>query len=342
MTEIRGQRSVVNKSLSLSAMLSALSLLGALLSALSFPAVAQQSAKIPRIGVLRAGSLPDPFVEAFRQGLRDLGYVEGKTILIEYRYAEGKSDRLPNLAADLVRINSDVIVTADTPPTRAAMSATKEIPIIMGNVADPVAAGLVANLARPGGNVTGFSALAPQLDGKRLELLKETLPTVTRVAWVWDPGNPALTIRLKEMQAAAQALELKLQALEVRTPKELESAFEAAIREHAGALLVPAVMVSPYRRQIVDFADKKRLPLIYDTREFVEQAGGLMSYGPDFSDLWRRAAAYVDKILKGAKPADLPVEQPTKFELVINLRAAKQIGLTIPPNVLARADRVIK
>jgi putative tryptophan/tyrosine transport system substrate-binding protein len=314
----------------------------AMLLALSFPAEAQQVAKVRLIGVLRAGSRPDPFVDAFRQGLRDLGYIEGKNILIEFRYAEGKSDRLANLAAELVGIKSDVIVTADTPPIRAAKNATKEIPIIMGNVADPVAAGLVANLAHPGGNVTGLSALAPELDGKRLELVKETLPTITRVAWVWDPVNPALTVRLKQMQAASQALGLKLQALEVRNPEELGNAFKAAIKERAGALLVPAVMVSPYRRQILDFSETKQLPLVHDTREFVEQVGGLMSYGPDFSDLWRRAAVYVDKILKGAKPADLPVEQPTKFELVINLKAAKQIGLTIPPNVLARADKVIK
>ena len=188
--------------------------------------------------------------------------MEGRNIQIDLRYAEGKSDRLPNLAAELVRLKSDVIVTADTPPTRAARSATGEIPIVMAVVADPVAAGLVASLAHPGGNITGLSTLAPELDGKRLELLKETLPRVTRVAWVWDPGNPALVIRLKQMQAAAQALGLKLQALEVRNPKELESAFETAIRERAGALLVPAVMVSSYQRQIVEFAEKKRLPLI--------------------------------------------------------------------------------
>ena len=303
---------------------------------------AQQSGKVPRIGFLRIGSPPDPFVEAFRQGLRDLGYLEGKTILIEYRYAEGKSDRLPNLAAELVRIKCDVIVTADTPPIRAAKNATREIPIVMAAVADPVAAGLVASLARPGGNITGLSTLAPELDGKRLELLKETLPTATRVAWVWDPDNPALTIRLKQIQAAAQALGFKLQALEVRNPKELQSAFEATIKERAGALLVPAVMAGTYQRQILEFAQNKRFPLIYDTKEFVEQAGGLMSYGPDFSDLWRRAAGYMDRILKRAKPADLPVEQPTKFEFVINLKTAKQIGVTIPPNVLARADRVIK
>ena len=219
---------------------------------------AQQAGKVYRIGVLRGGSPADPFVEALRQGLHDLGYVEGKNILIDYRYAEGKPDRLPNLAAELVRIKSDVIVTADTPPTRAAKNATREIPIVMAVVADPVAAGLIVSLARPGGNVTGLSNLAPELDGKRLELLKETLPMVTRVAWVWDPGNPALVIRLKGIQAAAPALGLKLQALEVRNPGELESAFEAAIRERAGALLVPAVVASSYQRQIVDFADKRR------------------------------------------------------------------------------------
>jgi putative ABC transport system substrate-binding protein len=307
-----------------------------------YSAQAQSATKVFRIGVLRAGAPPDPFVEAFRQSLRELGYIEGKNILIEYRYAEGKSDRLAGLAAELVQIKSDVIVTADTPPTRAAKNATKDIPIVMGNVADPVAAGLVANLARPDGNITGLSTLAPELDGKRLELLRETLPAVTRVAWVWDPDNSALTVRLKQMQAASQALGLKLQPLEVRNPDELENAFNAAIRERAGAILVPAVMVSPYRKQIVEFTETKRLPLIHDTREFVEQAGGLMSYGPDFSDLWRRAAKYVDKILKGTRPADLPVEQPAKFELVINLKTAKALGLTIPQNVLARADKVIK
>jgi putative ABC transport system substrate-binding protein len=303
---------------------------------------AQQPGKIFRIGMLRGGSPPDPFVEVFRQGLRDLGYVEGKNILIEYRYAEGKSDRLANLAAELVRIKSDIIVTADTPPIRAAKNATSKIPIVMAVVADPVAAGLVASLARPGGNVTGLSTLAPELDGKRLELLKETLPKVTRVAWIWDPDNQGLAIRLKTMQAAAQALGVKLQALEVRNPEELERAFGAAIKQRAGALLVPAVMANSYQRQIVDFALKRRLPVVYDTKEFVEQPGGLMSYGPDFSNLWRRAAIYVDKILKGRTPDDLPVEQPMKFELVFNLKTAKQIGVTIPPNVLVRADRVIR
>jgi putative tryptophan/tyrosine transport system substrate-binding protein len=211
----------------------------------------------------------------------------------------------------------------------------------MGNVADPVAAGLVASLARPGGNITGLTTLAPELDGKRLELVKEILPKRSRVAFFWDPASPGMRIRFNEVQGASRALEITLQSLEVRNPKELESAFEAAIRERPGALMVPNTIVIAYGRQIVDFAAKNRRPLIYDTREFIED-GGLMSYGPSFPDLWRRAATYVDKILKGAKPLDLPVEQAMKFDLVINLKTAKQIGLTVPPNVLARADKVVK
>ncbi len=212
----------------------------------------------------------------------------------------------------------------------------------MGNVSDPVAMGLVASLARPGGNVTGLSNLAPDLAGKRLELLKETLPKVIRVAYIWDPRSPALTLIQKEMQAAAQALGLKLQSLEVRNHDELAKAFESAVSERAGALIVPAPMFGPYRKELAEFAEKKKLPLIFDTKGPVEEAGALMSYGPDFHDMWRRAATYVDKILKGAKPADLPVEQPTKFELVINLKTAKQLGLTIPQSVLYRADKVIR
>jgi ABC-type uncharacterized transport system substrate-binding protein len=312
------------------------------LAACGAVAHAQQPKDVSRICVLRAGSPPDLFIEAFRQGLHDLGYVEGSNIKIEYRYADGKPDRLPNLAAELVRIKCDVIVTADTPPIRAAKNATKAIPIVMAVVADPVAAGLVGSLARPGENITGSSSLAPELDGKRLELLKEILPTVTRVAWVWDPENPALKIRLKQIQAAAKALGLKLQTLEVRNPQELASALQLAIREHAGALLVPAVMGSSYQRPIMEFVEKKRLPVMFDTKEFVERSGDVVSYGLDFSDLFRRAATYVDKILKGAKRGDLPVEQPRKFELVINLKTAKQIGLRIPPSVLAQADKVIK
>jgi putative ABC transport system substrate-binding protein len=315
----------------------------ALLSTVSF-VEAQQARKIPTIGVLRPGSPspPDPLIQQFRKGLSELGYIEGKNVQIEYRYAEGKSDRLPDLAAELVRIKVDVIVTTDTPAIRAARQATTTIPIVMANVADPVATGLIASLARPGGNITGLSNLAPELDQKRLELLKETFPKATRVALIWQSGNPAQMLRLKAIQEAAQASGLKLQALEVRNADELASAFESAARERVAALIVPAAMVAAYRREIADFAGKKRLPVIYDTRESVEEAGGLMSYGPDLLDLYRRSAIYVDKILKGAKPADLPVEQPMKFELVINLKTAKALGLTVPQSVLYRADKVIK
>jgi putative ABC transport system substrate-binding protein len=306
-------------------------------------AEAQQAKKIFAIGFLVPGthSSYSARIEAFRQGLRELGYVEAQNLSIEYRYAEGKFDRLPDLVSELVRLKVDAIVTGDTPVVQAAKNGTSTIPIVMGNVADPVTVGLVASLARPGGNITGLTTLAPDLDGKRLELLKEILPKVTRVAFIWDPANSAMRIRFKEVQGAAQVLEITLQSLEVRNPKELESAFEAVIRERPSALMVPNTIVIAYGKQIVDFAAKNRLPLIYDTREFAE-ISGLMSYGPSFPDLWRRAAIYVDKILKGAKPADLPVEQPAKFELLINLKTAKQIGLTIPPNVLARADRVIR
>ncbi|HEV8342923.1 MAG TPA: ABC transporter substrate-binding protein [Candidatus Binatia bacterium] len=318
-------------------------LIAVALLAVAVIAEAQQAKKIPRVGFLIPGT-PSSWsarIEAFQQGLRELGYVEGKNINIEYRYAEGKFDRVPDLAAEMVRLKVDVIVTGDTPAIQAVKKTTDTIPIVMGNVADPVAAGLVTSLARPGGNITGLTTFAPELDGKRLELAQEILPKGARVAFFWDPAVSAMRIRFNEVQGAARALEITLQSLEVRNPKELESAFEAAIRERPGALMLPNTIVIAYGRQIVDFAAKNRLPLIYDTREFIED-GGLMSYGPNFPDLWRRAATYVDKILKGAKPADLPVEQPTKFELMINLRTAKQIGLTIPPNVLARADRVIK
>jgi putative tryptophan/tyrosine transport system substrate-binding protein len=307
-------------------------------------AQAQQRKQVPRVGFLVPGS-PSSYsdrIEAFRQGLRELGHVEGQNIIIEYRYAEGKSDRFPGLASELVQLKVDVIVTGTTPAIQAVKNTTSTIPIVMAEVADPVAVGLVASLARPGGNITGFTTLSPDLDGKRLELVKEILPKVTRVAYIWDPANLAQRIRFKEVQGAAQALAITLQSLEARNPKELESAFEAAIRERPGALMVPNPTVLAYGRQIADFAAQNRLPVIYDTREHAEKAGGLMAYGPNFADLLHRAATYVDKILKGTKPADLPVEQPTKFELVINLKAAKQIGLTIPPNVLARADRVIK
>jgi putative tryptophan/tyrosine transport system substrate-binding protein len=307
-------------------------------------AEAQQAKQVPRVGFLVPGS-PSSYADriaGLRQGLRELGYVEGQNIIIEYRYAEGKSDRLPVLASELVRLKVDVIVTGTTPAIQAVKKTTSTIPIVMAEVADPIAVGLVASLSRPGGNITGLTTLSPDLDGKRLELVKEILPKITRVAYIWDPANSAGRVRFKGVQGAAESLAITLQSLEARNPKELESAFEAAIREHPGALMVPNPTVLAYGRQIAHFAAQNRLPVIYDTGEHAEKAGGLLSYGPNFADLLRRSATYVDRILKGAKPGDLPVEQPTKFELVINLKTAKQIGLTIPPNVLARADRVIK
>jgi putative ABC transport system substrate-binding protein len=308
-------------------------------------AEAQQSKKVPRIGVLLAPSRSAvaESLDAFEQGLRELGYVEGRNIVTEYRSAEGKFDRLSDLAAGLIRLKVDVIVAAGgLPAIQAAKNATSTIPIVFTAVNDPVASGFIASLARPGGNITGLSLGGLELYGKRLELLKETVPRVSRVAFFWYPTNLAEPLALKEMHASAQALGLEIQSVEVRSPKDFEGAFEAAAKGGARALTVhtnPAFTAN--RNRILDFAAKNRLPGIYPWREYVED-GGLMSYGPNLPDLYRRAATYVDKILKGAKPADLPVEQPTKFELVINLRAAKQIGLTIPPNVLARADRVIK
>jgi putative ABC transport system substrate-binding protein len=301
---------------------------------------AQQPAKVPRIGYL-AGADSGPSPE-FMRGLRDLGYVEGKNIAFVFRTTEGKNDRYSDLAAELVRLNVDIIVVGGNTGIHAAKKATSTIPIVMTNVGDPVGLGLVANLARPGGNITGLSQMSPDLTGKRLELLKQILPKVTRVAFIRDPDNPGMTLRFKEAQVAAPALGITLQSLDVRSPNELTAAFAAATKEHPDALMVPAPMAARYKKQIADFAKKKRLPWTCDRMESVEHAGCLMAYGPSYPDLHRRAAVYVDKILKGTKPADLPVEQPTKFELVINLKTAKQIGVTIPPNVLARADRVIK
>jgi putative tryptophan/tyrosine transport system substrate-binding protein len=305
---------------------------------------AQQPTQIPRIGYL-GGADPSANAdrrEAFRQRLRELGYVEGKNIVIEYRHAEEKLDRLPALAVELVRLKVDVIVTGGGRATRAAKEATKTIPIVMAQVPDPVGDGFVANLARPGGNITGLSALGPELSGKRLELLKETVPKLSRVAVLGTSTTPGNAQQLREVELAAGALKVKLQFLDVLDPKDIETAFRAASKGHAEGVLVLSASVFVSRRtQVLDLAQKSRLPAIYYRPEFVE-AGGLMSYGVNDTDLYRRAATYVDKILKGAKPADLPVEQPTKFEFIINLKAAKQIGLTIPPNVLARADRVIK
>jgi putative ABC transport system substrate-binding protein len=300
---------------------------------------AQQSKKVPRIGFLTGASPNKTFVEAFREGLREFGYVEGQNLTIEYRYAEGKVDQLPNHAAELVRLKVNVIVSARVPAIRAAKQATAVIPIVMVGPGDPVGEGLVASLARPGGNITGLSSLSTELSGKRLELFKEAVPKITRVAVLsGQPSHPAL----KEAETAARSLRLKLQPLVMTSASDSESVFEAAITGRAdGFILLPGPYTESHRRRLVDLARKNRLPGIYEAREFVDM-GGLMSHGVNLADLFRRAATYVDKILKGAKPAELPVEQPTKFELVINLKAAKQIGLTIPPNVLARADRVIK
>jgi putative ABC transport system substrate-binding protein len=307
-------------------------------------AEAQQPARIHRIGILipASASFLSARVEALRQGLRALGYVEGKNILIEYRYAEGKGERLPDLAAELVQLKVDVIVTSSPSATLAAKKASGTIPIVIASANDPVGTGLVSSLARPGGNITGLSLMVPDLDGKRLELLKEAFPKVARVAFLWEPdgtrGNLALTV----MEAAAKALGVKLLSLEVRSLDDFEGAFARAKKERAQALITTTgARINTQQRRVLDFAAKNRLPAIYHYNEFVE-AGGLMSYGPDNTDLWRRAAVYVDKILKGAKPADLPVQQATKFEFIINLKAAKQIGLTIPPNMLERADKVIK
>jgi ABC-type uncharacterized transport system substrate-binding protein len=321
------------------------SLLAATLAfVLGFAAEAQQPKKLYRIGILFVGSSSfyATWIDVFRQGLKELGYIEGKNITIDYRYAEGKADRLPSLAAELVGLKVDVIVSSSTPSVLAVKKATSTIPIVFVSISDPVASGLVASLARPGGNITGLSIVAVELSGKRLELLKEAVPSVTRVAFLWDSANPAQAPQWKEAQAAAQALRLQLQSLEVRSSNDFDSAFEAALRDRAQALVTtPAALLGAHLKRIVEFAAKNRLPAMYGNPQFVD-AGGLMSYAPDYSAQYRRAATYVDKVLKGAKPADLPVEQPTKFEFVVNLKAAKQIGLTIPPNVLARADRVIK
>jgi len=323
---------------------SSILVVAAVLLGVAILAEAQQATKIPRIGYLIATS-PSVIaarIEAFRHGLRELGYVEGKNIVIDYRYAEGKLDHLPALATELVSLNVDVIVTAGPADTRTAKEATSAIPIVMTQDPDPVASGFVASLARPGGNITGLSMLVPELSGKQVELLKETVPKVSRVAVLGTSTQPGQAQVLREMDLAAGALKMKLQYLDVLSLKDIESAFQAAGKGRAGAVLVLQNPVTgSHRKQIADLAVKSRLPTIYPRSDFVED-GGLMSYGTSFVDLSRRAATYVDKILRGAKPADLPVEQPTKFELVINLKAAKQIGLTIPPNVLARADKVIK
>src|SRR5215831_19287352 len=313
----------------------------ALLLGLGFSAQAQQAQKIPVVGFLSGASpsVTQSDIDALRQGLRDLGYIEEKNIVIEYRYAEGREGGLSDLAAELVLLNVDVIVTGATIAVRAARQLTGTIPIVMAGTGDPVATGLIASLARPGGNVTGLSALGPELTTKQLELLKEAFPQVSRVLFLFNGANSSTVVALKELEVVASALGVQLQASDVRVAKDIEPTFSAATRQRANALLVlREALYQTNATQIVSLAAQRKLPAIYPIRQYVD-VGGLMSYGISTSDLFRRVAIYVDKILKGAKPADLPVEQPTKFEFIINLKAAKQIGLTIPPNVLARADK---
>jgi putative tryptophan/tyrosine transport system substrate-binding protein len=311
--------------------------LGALWSATE----AQQPAKVYRVGVLRGDSVPNPSVETFQQAMRDLGYVEGRNIVIEYRYAAGKLDLLPKLAEELVRLNVDVI-WAFGPAVSHAKKATQTIPIVISNVGDPIGLGFVASLAKPGGHITGLTTLSPDLSGKRLEVLKEVIPKLSRVAFFGNSNAPANTQVLRETELAAAPFGLQIQYLEVQRAEEIEPAFKALGNGRAQALLLQRnPLTANHHERVVELALKSRLATLYADREFVE-AGGLISYGADYIFMYRRVAHYVDKILKGTKPADLPIEQPTKFELVINLKTAKQIGLTIPPAVLARADKVIK
>jgi len=321
--------------------------LGAVLLALSFSAVrGQQTNKVPRIGILVPGSASGyaSRIEAFRKGLHELRYVEGQNVNIEYRYAEGKLDRLTELAAELVRLRVDMIVTSGNASVRAAKEATTTIPIVVSNTSDLVGPGHAVSLARPGGNITGLTNMAPELAGKRLELLKEAVPKLSRVAVLWwnDPAGPGHSTSWKESQLSARELHLQLHSMEVRNLSDFERAFEDARKARSDALAVtPSPFFSAHQKRITQLAAKSRLPAIYSQGEY-PNAGGLMSYGPDVVYQHYRAATYADKILKGTKPADLPVEQPTKFEFIINLKAAKQIGVTIPPNVLVRADKVIR
>ncbi len=303
---------------------------------------AQRRGKVPKIGWLSARLATNSGQETIRRMLRELGYIEGKNIAYEYRYADNKLDRFPALADELVRLKVDVLLTPGTPGALALKNATRTIPIIFTDVTDPVAAGLVDSLARPGGNITGFSSIEAVLAGKRLELLKETVPKLSRVAVLWDPQNPSSAQEWKESQIPARGLALQLHSMEVSSADKYESAFKEAIKARSAALAVLSnALAFSNQERITDLATKNRLPAIYTAGNYVD-SGGLMSYGPDQAERYRRVAVFVDKILKGAQPADLPVEQPTKFEMIINLKAAKQIGLTIPPEVLMRADKVIK
>jgi putative ABC transport system substrate-binding protein len=307
-------------------------------------AEAQQPTKPARLGVISGGSSSTDahYHQAFLQSLSELGYVKDKTVFIEYRYAEGNRLRFAEFASEMVARKADVIIVGGATGVREAIKATSTIPIVMSNVSDPVALGFVKSLSRPGGNVTGLSTQAPELSGKRVELLKEIVPNITRLAVLWQPGGPGSALRAKETETLARSLGLKTEMFEIKTPEEIDGAFASMKKNRAEALIpLRSPLIGNHVGKIIEHAAIQRVPVIYDEREFVE-AGGLMFYGPDHLDLFRRAAVYVDKILKGTKPADLPVEQPTKFELLINLRTAKQIGITIPPNVLARADRVVK
>jgi putative ABC transport system substrate-binding protein len=321
------------------------SVVAVIVFAVAVMARAQQAAKIPRIGLLVASTaaVQEPRLAAFLQGLRDLGYVDGKNIYLESRFADGKPDRLPGLAAELLGLKVDIIFAiGGTPPAQAAKNATKTTPIVMANVADAVGDGLVASLARPGGNVTGLSTFAPELSGKRLELIKDLLPGISRVAILANRDFQGYRAQIKEVEAAAQVLGVHLQLAELHGADDLEQAFSKLKGGRAGAFMTLSDPVAfSLLKRIVELAIKHRIPSVHLQEEYAN-VGGLVSYGPSYTNLFRRAATYIDKILKGAKPADLPVEQPTKFELVFNLKTAKQIGLTIPPNVLVRADRVIR
>jgi putative ABC transport system substrate-binding protein len=342
--QARSERRIVNLPIGRLARMDRRSLLFGPMLILAAPlaAGAQQVPRVPHLGVLRAGSPPDPSIEAFRAALRDLGYVEGKTIVVTQQWAEGRPERLPALAAELVRLRVDVILATQTPAAVAAKHATSVIPIVM-TAADPVGSGLVDSLARPGRNITGLTFVLPELDGKRVQLLREVVPHVSRIAILLASDSPAALLRSRESRLAAETLGISMQSVEVAAPFDFASAFAAIKQERAEALLVTAFLATNRQdiKAIVELAAKHRLPTLYDRREAVD-AGGLMAYGPSLTDAYRRAAVLVDRILKGAKPADLPVEQPTKFELVINLKTAKALGLTIPPSLLLRADQVIE
>jgi putative ABC transport system substrate-binding protein len=317
--------------------------LSALFLALSFAAEAQQRKKIPRLGYFTLSSGPSDRDETFKQGLRELGWVDGQNIMIEYRWVAGKTEQLAAVADELVRLKVDVIFATSAPVIQAAKNATNTIPIVMPAASDPVGSGFIASLARPGGNITGMSAMISELEGKRLELLREVAPRVARVAFLTYGTDLTAQRGIKEARDAGQKLGIRMQPLRIGDPKELEGAFSAMVKERAGAVAIQPLLITSIVQgsRIAELAARNRLPTVSDSKVFLD-AGGLLSYGPDRLGLWRRAAWYVDKILKGANPAELPVEQPMKFELVINLRTAKQIGLTIPPNVLVRADKVIK